>query len=80
MSNRLGVSVRRYTFAGAPLQLSETSLHERKLPAHSVRDLDHVKLQLVARLHPRSGHTPPGQHHCDRGAAVGAKEASSESS
>lgn len=59
------------TCARAPLQLSEASLHERKLPAHRVRDLHHVKLQLVAHLHPLTGHALSGQHHGDRGATEG---------
>lgn len=61
---------RTRTFAGAPLQLSQPPLHERKLPAHRVRDLHHVELQLVARLHPLPGEPPSGQHHGHRGATV----------
>lgn len=60
-----------HTSTSAPLQLSESSLHKRKLPSHSVRYLDNVKLQLITRFHPLTCHPPSGQHHRDRRAAVG---------
>lgn len=55
----------------APLQLSESSLHKRKLPSHSVRNLDDIKLQLITRLHPLARHPLSGQHHSNRRATVG---------
>lgn len=50
----------------AQLQLSDSSLHQRKLPPHSVRHLDHIKLQLIQGLHPLACHPLSGQHHGNR--------------